>query len=103
MLFFFQPSRENYRKVFIIAASLATFGGTFFIIFCSGEQQSWNDPDNYSPSSSSDTTKNSRSNVGYSVSGDDVVIEDGEYKGGVKNDELGQMTDIPLDGDSTRL
>ena len=101
-MFFFQPSRENYRKVFIIAASLATFGGTFFIIFCSGEQQSWNDPDNYSPSSS-DTTKNSRSNVGYSVSGDDVVIEDGEYKGGVKNDELGQMTDIPLDGDSTRL
>ncbi|XP_066922768.1 sialin-like isoform X1 [Clytia hemisphaerica] len=41
------PSRENYRKVFAIAASLAAFGGTFFIIFCSGEKQSWNDPENH--------------------------------------------------------
>ena len=33
--------------MFAIAASLAAFGGTFFIIFISGEEQSWNDAENH--------------------------------------------------------
>lgn len=40
--YLFQPSRENYRKVFIIAACICTFGGTFFIAFLSGTEQAWN-------------------------------------------------------------
>ena len=90
--------------MFIIAASIATFGGTFFIIFCSGEQQSWNDPENYSPSST-DTTKKGRDNVGYkyNVSGGDVIIEDGKYDDDRRDDEMVGMTDIPLDGYSTRF
>ena len=42
---FLQPSRENYRKVFAVAAGLCAFGGTFFMVFLSGEEQSWNNPD----------------------------------------------------------
>jgi len=42
--FFIQPSRENYRKVFAVAAGLCAFGGTFFMVFLSGEEQSWNNP-----------------------------------------------------------
>ncbi|XP_057309380.1 sialin-like [Hydractinia symbiolongicarpus] len=37
------PTRLQYRKVFAIASSICAAGGTFFIIFVTGKQQSWND------------------------------------------------------------
>ncbi|XP_066925444.1 vesicular glutamate transporter 2-like [Clytia hemisphaerica] len=37
------PTREQYRKVFFCAASVATAGGLFCIIFMSGKVQPWND------------------------------------------------------------
>ena len=85
--FFIQPSRENYRKVFIIAASIAAFGGTFFIIFCSGEQQSWNDPENYSPTSLKQGKK-------LGDDSDDAIIENG-------GKEMEPFSNISLD--STKL
>ena len=36
-----QTSPEQYRKVFFIAAAISFFGGTFFLLFGSGEQQNW--------------------------------------------------------------
>ena len=43
-LFLFQPSRENYQKVFLFAGGVAVVGGTFYNIFVTGVQQPWNDP-----------------------------------------------------------
>eukprot|EP00111_Clytia_hemisphaerica_P020421 TCONS_00060179-protein len=37
------PTREQYRKVFMIAASICVIGGTFCNVFVSGELQPWND------------------------------------------------------------
>ena len=35
-------TREQYRKVFLLAAGVSVVGGTFFNVFVSGEQQEWN-------------------------------------------------------------
>ena len=40
---FRQPTRGQYRKVFIIAASVCVIGGTFCNVFISGKLQPWND------------------------------------------------------------
>lgn len=38
------PSRAQYRKVFFLAAAVGAFGGIFYTVFASGEEQSWNTP-----------------------------------------------------------
>ena len=37
------PTRGQYRKVFLLAAGVSAFGGSFYSIFLSGQQQKWND------------------------------------------------------------
>ena len=39
----FQPTRKQYRKVFLIAAAISLVGGLFYGAFVSGKQQQWND------------------------------------------------------------
>ena len=43
-----QSSPEQYRKVFFIAAAISFSGRVFFLIFGSGEQQSWDKLDDLS-------------------------------------------------------
>ena len=40
-LLFFQFTREQWQKVFYISSAITAFGGIFFLIFGSGEEQSW--------------------------------------------------------------
>eukprot|EP00112_Aurelia_sp_Birch-Aquarium-sp1_P022983 Seg668.1 transcript_id=Seg668.1/GoldUCD/mRNA.D3Y31 product=Sialin protein_id=Seg668.1/GoldUCD/D3Y31 len=37
-----KPTREQWQKVFFISAAISTFGGIIFVIFSSGNEQSWN-------------------------------------------------------------
>ncbi|XP_014208881.1 putative inorganic phosphate cotransporter isoform X2 [Copidosoma floridanum] len=39
-----QPSQANWRIVFLLCAVVYVFCATFYIIFASGERQSWDDP-----------------------------------------------------------
>ena len=43
-----EPTRGQYRKVFLLAAGVSVIGGTFFNVFVSGEQQDWNNIDTHS-------------------------------------------------------
>ena len=50
-----EPTRAQYRKVFLLAAGMSVVCGTFFNIFVSGEIQEWNDvqQDDHSTSTAS--------------------------------------------------
>jgi len=41
----FQPSREQWQKVFYVTAGIYVFGAVFFVIFGSGDVQPWNSAD----------------------------------------------------------
>lgn len=44
--FCFQPTRNQWVKVFFISSAVSAFGGIFFLIFASGEEQPWSQKKN---------------------------------------------------------
>lgn len=40
----FQPGSAGWRNVFYVAAAIYIFGTIFYIVFGSGERQTWDDP-----------------------------------------------------------